>query len=63
MLCDRLRSVRDTVMVIRAVPILPGWVDVEELTVEEFERAYYGDASVDEVIRTAIARTTGFFNE
>ena len=53
----------DTIPVIRAVPVHPGWVDVEELSVEEFERAFYGDASVDEVIRSAIDRTTRFFTE
>ena len=46
---------------IRAVPVLPGWVDIEELAGEELERAFYGNASVDEAIAEAIARTQVFF--
>jgi multiple sugar transport system substrate-binding protein len=46
---------------IRAVPIVPGWVDIEELTAAELERAYYGTATVDEVIQSAINRTLPFF--
>jgi hypothetical protein len=46
---------------IHAVPVTPEWVDVEELAGEELARAYYGRASVDEVIATAIRRAAGFF--
>jgi multiple sugar transport system substrate-binding protein len=44
-----------------AVPVIPGWVDVEELAGDELERAYYGTATVDEVIGSAIQRTLPFF--
>src|SRR4029453_18820179 len=37
-----------TLPVIRAVPVMPTWVDIEDLTSEEIEHAYYGDQSVDE---------------
>ena len=46
---------------IHAVPVTPEWVDVEELAGEELARAYYGRASVDDVIATAIRRAAAFF--
>lgn len=46
---------------IRAVPVIAGWVDIEELASEELERAFYGNATVDEAIAEAIARTQVFF--
>jgi multiple sugar transport system substrate-binding protein len=46
---------------IRAVPVTEGWVDVEDLAGEELARAFYGRASVDEVIATAIRRAAPFF--
>jgi hypothetical protein len=46
---------------IRTVPVTESWVDVEELTGEELARAYYGRASVDEVIATAIRRAAAAF--
>ena len=46
---------------IHAVPVTPEWVDVEELAGEELTRAYYGRASVDEVIATATRRAAAFF--
>jgi multiple sugar transport system substrate-binding protein len=46
---------------IRAVPVTEGWVDVEDLAGEELARAYYGQASIDEVIATAAQRAAPFF--
>lgn len=46
---------------IRAVPVIPGWVDIEELAGEELERAFYGTATVDEAIAAAITSTRPFF--
>ena len=46
---------------IRAVPVTEGWADVEDLAGEELARAYYGRASVDDIIATAIRRAAGFF--
>jgi len=51
----------DTVDTLRTVPVMAGWVDVEELTGDELERAFYGQASVDEVIEAMITRTLPFF--
>lgn len=51
----------DTVPTLRAVPVMAGWVDVEEFVADELERALYGRASVDEAISSMIARTQPFF--
>jgi multiple sugar transport system substrate-binding protein len=48
---------------IRAVPVMETWVDIEELVGEELERAFYGRASVEEVVATAIERSRPFFEE
>ena len=53
----------DTVPLLRGVPVIPAWVEIEELTGDELERAFYGDASVDEVIPSMITRTTPLFAE
>jgi multiple sugar transport system substrate-binding protein len=46
---------------VHAVPVTPGWIDVEDLAGDELTRAYYGRAGVDEVIATAIRRAAPFF--
>jgi len=46
---------------LRAVPVVPEWVDVEELAGEELTRAWYGRASVDEALATMARRAAGFF--
>lgn len=51
----------DTLPVMRAVPVIQGWVDIEELAGEEIERAFYGMASVETVIEEMIRRTAPFF--
>jgi multiple sugar transport system substrate-binding protein len=51
----------DVIPYIRSVPVMEGWVDIEEITAVELERAFYGQAGVDEVIRTAIERAQPFF--
>lgn len=50
-----------TIPVLRGVPVMATWVDIEELAGEELERAFYGDATVDEAIDAMIARSTPFF--
>ena len=42
-------------------PLMPTWVDIEELAGDELERAFYGQASVDEAISSMISRTLPFF--
>jgi multiple sugar transport system substrate-binding protein len=51
----------ETVESLRTVPIMAAWVDIEELTADELERAFYGQASVDEAIESMITRTLPFF--
>lgn len=51
----------DVIPWIRTVPIIAGWAEIEELTAEELSRAYYGQASLDEVIRAADERTRSLF--
>jgi multiple sugar transport system substrate-binding protein len=51
----------DVIPAIRAVPVMDTWVDIEELVADELMRAFYGQASVDEVIRTATERAQPFF--
>jgi multiple sugar transport system substrate-binding protein len=50
-----------TIPDLRAVPVRATWVDVEELAGHELERAFYGQATVDEAISSMIARTRPFF--
>lgn len=45
----------DTIPVIRRVPVHPAWVEVETRAGEEIERAFYGQTSVDEAVRAAVA--------
>ncbi len=51
----------ETVDTLRTVPVMASWVDVEELTGDELERAFYGQATVDEAIDAMITRTLPFF--
>jgi multiple sugar transport system substrate-binding protein len=51
----------ETVDTLGTVPVMAAWVDIEELTGDELERAFYGQAPVDEVIDSMITRTTPFF--
>ena len=51
----------DTIPILRGVPVMAAWVDVEEVSSEELERAFYGQASVDEAIASMIARTAPYF--
>ncbi len=51
----------DTIDTLREVPVMAGWVDVEEFTGDELERALFGNASVDEAIAAMITRTLPFF--
>lgn len=50
-----------TIPFIRGVPIMETWVDIEGTVGDELERAFYGNASVDEMIQTAVERTHAYF--
>ena len=51
----------DSIPILRGVPVMAGWVDVEEVAGDELERAFYGQATVDEAISAMISRTAPFF--
>ncbi|WP_027893566.1 ABC transporter substrate-binding protein [Calidithermus chliarophilus] len=51
----------DTIPYIRAVPLMETWADIETLVSEDLERAFHGDVSLEEAIRTATNRTQRFF--
>jgi multiple sugar transport system substrate-binding protein len=51
----------DVIPVVRAVPVMETWVDIEEVMNVEFERALHGDISVDESVQLSIQRTAEFF--
>ena len=51
----------ETVDTLGTLPVMAAWVDIEELTGDELERAFYGQADADEVIDAMITRTLPFF--
>ena len=51
----------DTISTLRTVPVMAGWGDLEEIADAELQRAYYGEATVDEAIAAMIARTAPIF--
>jgi multiple sugar transport system substrate-binding protein len=53
----------DMIPAIRAVPTLKNWPDIESTADSELERAFYGTASVDDVIKAIVDRTAPFFTE
>jgi len=53
----------DVIPSIRAVPTLANWSEIESTADSELERAFYGTASVDDVIKAIIDRTAPFFTE
>ena len=50
-----------TIPFIRGVPIMETWVDIELLAGDELERAFYGNATVAEIIQATTERTQQFF--
>ena len=52
----------DAIPHIRAVPTMATWMDIEDVVGKELERAYYGRASVDEVIATATRHAAPHFS-
>lgn len=57
----RSRVFIESIPVIRAVPILEGWADIEDTVGAEIERAFYGQAPLDEAIAEATRRAAPFF--
>jgi multiple sugar transport system substrate-binding protein len=55
------RAFLDTITTIRAVPIHPGWIAVEETASAEIERAFYGNAPIEEAAQSAVTLTQDYF--
>jgi multiple sugar transport system substrate-binding protein len=51
----------DVIPTIRTVPVMPAWPAIEDALTAEIQRAYYGQASVDEAIRSANEITQQYF--
>ncbi len=51
----------DNAGIVRLVPVTVTWPAIEETTDKEIERAFYGQAPVDEAIQTAMALTAPYF--
>ncbi|MGB1253755.1 MAG: extracellular solute-binding protein, partial [Candidatus Promineifilaceae bacterium] len=51
----------DTAKTLRRVPIMAGWVGVEEAANKEIERAFYGHATLEEVLISAETLTKPYF--
>lgn len=53
----------DMIPHLRALPSTAGWVDAEELATAELQRAFYGQASLEEVIPSAIMLAQPYLGE
>jgi len=51
----------DTIPLLRRVPLLPKWPQIEELASREIERAFYGQVTVLEAAQSAISSTLPLF--
>lgn len=51
----------DVVPTLRQVPTMAGWVAIEDAASAEIERAFYGQATVEEAAAAAVARTKELF--
>lgn len=58
---QRSKVFLDVIPIIRAVPTMDTWEDIENTVNNELERAFYGQATVEEAMATAKERTQGFF--
>lgn len=53
----------DTIPMLRAVPTMSTWIGIEETAGQEVERAFYGEATIDEAIAAADQLTRPYFEE
>ena len=53
----------DTIPTLRWVPIMTTWIGIEETAGQEVERAFYGQATVEEAAATAVTLTQPFFDD
>jgi len=52
-----------TVPILRGVPIMANWAGIEETASREIERAFYGRATVEEAVASAISLTQPYFEK
>ncbi len=53
----------DVIPTLQGVPVMPGWVPIEEYTAREIERAFYGQASLETVLDTIQSMSAPYFQE
>ena len=53
----------DTIPLLRRVPLLQKWPTIEETASREIERAFYGQASVEEAAAAAVSLTLPYFQD
>lgn len=58
---SRAQVYLDNASVLRRVPVISTWQEVESVADEEIERAFYGDISAEEAARLAFQRTEEYF--
>lgn len=51
----------DNAAISRYVPVMTGWVDIENTATEEIERAFYGDITAEEAANFITQRTEEYF--
>lgn len=51
----------DVIPVLTRVPTIAGWEEIESIATEEFERAFYGDISVEQAADLMFTRTEEYF--
>jgi multiple sugar transport system substrate-binding protein len=51
----------DAIPTIRALPVHPNWVEIEEITSEELALAFYGQVPIQEAMQRANLRTREYF--
>ena len=52
----------DAIPTLFAMPVVPGWGDIEAIADAEIERAFYGAATITDTARTAVLRSEEYFN-
>ena len=51
----------DNADIVRRVPVISTWQEIEGVASEEIERAFYGDISAQEAATLAVQRTEEYF--
>jgi multiple sugar transport system substrate-binding protein len=46
---------------VRAMPVMPNWLEIEELASAELKHAFYGEQTVDDAIANALRLTAPLF--